>query len=130
MPEQAAMPVQSPVYSPVQSPMHADQAMSALSPMSVQTALPVQTAQGVGSTPSSPSMRGQQAVNARMVNGVAVAAPGYIPKAGKLTIEDIEAELAMLTERMEFLNNALEEMKKEEWCVCYKQSMRFRIPFL
>ena len=75
-------------------------------------------------------MRGQQAVNARMVNGVAVAAPGYIPKAGKLTIEDIEAELAMLTERMEFLNNALEEMKKEELCVCYKQSMRFRIPFL
>ena len=56
-------------------------------------------------------MRPQQAVNAKMVNGVAVAAPGYIPKAGKLTIEDIEAELALLTERMEFLNSALEELK-------------------
>ena len=90
---------------------------------------PVQMAQGVGSAPSSPSMRGQ-VVNAKMVNGVAVAAPGYIPKAGKLTIEDIEAELALLAERMEFLNNALEELKKEEWCVCHKQKMRFRIPFL
>ena len=95
----------------------------------IQTAQPVQMAQGVGSSPSSPSMRGQ-VVNAKMVNGVAVAAPGYIPKAGKLTIEDIEAELALLAERMEFLNNALEELKKEEWCVCHKQKMRFRIPFL
>ena len=92
----------------------------------IQTTQPVQMAQGVG---SSPSMRGQ-VVNAKMVNGVAVAAPGYIPKAGKLTIEDIEAELALLAERMEFLNNALEELKKEEWCVCHKQKMRFRIPFL
>lgn len=98
----------------------------------IQTTQPVQMAQGVGSSPSSPSspsMRGQ-VVNAKMVNGVAVAAPGYIPKAGKLTIEDIEAELALLAERMEFLNNALEELKKEEWCVCHKQKMRFRIPFL
>ena len=98
----------------------------------IQTAQPVKMAQGVGSSPSSPSspsMRGQ-VVNAKMVNGVAVAAPGYIPKAGKLTIEDIEAELALLAERMEFLNNALEELKKEEWCVCHKQKMRFRIPFL
>ena len=52
-------------------------------------------------------------VAGKMVNGVAVAAPGYIPKAGKLTVEDIEAELALLMERMEFLNNALEEIKKE-----------------
>lgn len=52
-------------------------------------------------------------VPGKMVNGVAVAAPGYIPKAGKLTVEDIEAELALLMERMEFLNNALEEIKKE-----------------
>lgn len=66
-------------------------------------------------------MRPQQAVNAKMVNGVAVAAPGYIPKAGKLTVEDIEAELALLMERMEFLNSALEELKKEECRVCYKQ---------
>ena len=98
----------------------------------IQTTQPVQMAQGVGSSPSSPSspsMRGQ-VVNAKMVNGVAVAAPGYIPKAGKLTIEDIEAELALMAERMEFLNNALEELKKEEWCVCHKQKMRFRIPFL
>ena len=47
-------------------------------------------------------------------NGVPVAAPGYIPKAGKLTVEDIEAELALLMERMDFLNNALEELKKEQ----------------
>ena len=47
-------------------------------------------------------------------NGVAVAAPGYIPKAGKLTVEDIEAELALLMERMDFLNNALDELKKEQ----------------
>lgn len=117
-PAMPAMPVQS--VQPVQ-------------PMTpIQTAQPVQMAQGVGSSPSSPSspsMRGQ-VVNAKMVNGVAVAAPGYIPKAGKLTIEDIEAELALLAERMEFLNNALEELKKEEWCVCHKQKMRFRIPFL
>ena len=115
MPAMPAMPVQ-----PVQ-------------PMTpIQTTQPVQMAQGVGSSPSSPSspsMRGQ-VVNAKMVNGVAVAAPGYIPKAGKLTIEDIEAELALLAERMEFLNNALEELKKKEWCVCHKQKMRFRIPFL
>ena len=48
------------------------------------------------------------------MNGVAVAAPGYIPKAGKLTVEDIEAELALLMERMDFLNNALDELKKEQ----------------
>ena len=47
-------------------------------------------------------------------NGVAVAAPGYIPKAGKLTVEDIEAERALLMERMDFLNNALDELKKEQ----------------
>lgn len=109
------------------------QPMTPMTPMTpIQTTQPVQMAQGVGSSPSSPSspsMRGQ-VVNAKMVNGVAVAAPGYIPKAGKLTIEDIEAELALLAERMEFLNNALEELKKEEWCVCHKQKMRFRIPFL
>lgn len=120
---------------PMQSVQPAMPAMPAIpvQPMTpIQTAQPVQMAQGVGSSPSSPSspsMRGQ-VVNAKMVNGVAVAAPGYIPKAGKLTIEDIEAELALLAERMEFLNNALEELKKEEWCVCHKQKMRFRIPFL
>ena len=52
-------------------------------------------------------------VPGKIVNGVAVPAPGYIPKAGKLTVEEIEAELALLMERMEFLNNALEEIKKE-----------------
>jgi hypothetical protein len=52
-------------------------------------------------------------VQGRVVNGVSVAAPGYIPKAGKLTVEDIEAELKVLTERMEFLNSALEELQKE-----------------
>ena len=61
--------------------------------------------------------------NEGAVNGVAVAAPGYIPKAGKLTVEpkagkltveDIEAELALLMERMDFLNNALDELKKEQ----------------
>ena len=51
-------------------------------------------------------------VPGRVVNGVTVPAPGYIPKAGDLTVEDIEAELALLMERMEFLNNALEKLKK------------------
>ena len=51
-------------------------------------------------------------VPGKMVNGVSVAAPGYIPKAGKLTVEDIEAELSLLMERMEFLNKALEEIQK------------------
>lgn len=113
----------------MQPAMPVQPAMPAQPVTPIQTAQPMQMAQGVGSAPSSPSMRGQ-VVNAKMVNGVAVAAPGYIPKAGKLTIEDIEAELALLAERMEFLNNALEELKKEEWCVCHKQKMRFRMPFL
>ena len=52
-------------------------------------------------------------VPGKMVNGVCVAAPGYIPKAGKLTVEDIEAELSLLMERMEFLNKALEEIQNE-----------------
>ena len=58
-------------------------------------------------------MIGEGALNGAP-NGVPVAAPGYIPKAGKLTVEDIEAELALLMERMDFLNNALEELKKEQ----------------
>ena len=63
---------------------------------------------------SEPAGSSGPGVPGKMVNGVAIPAPGYIPKAGKLTVEDIEAELALLMERMEFLNNALEEIKKEE----------------
>ena len=88
----------------------------------MQATQPTQTvASPISSAPSSPVMRPQQAVNAKMVNGVAVAAPGYIPKAGKLTVEDIEAELALLMERMEFLKSELEELEKEKCRVCYKQ---------
>ena len=47
------------------------------------------------------------------MNGMVIPAPGYIPKAGDLTVEEIEAELALLMERMDFLNNALEKLKKE-----------------
>ena len=54
---------------------------------------------------------GAAMVPGRVVNGITVPAPGYIPKAGDLTVEDIEAELALLMERMEFLNSALEKLK-------------------
>lgn len=38
---------------------------------------------------------------------------GYVPKQGKMTIEDVEQELEMLAKRMEFLGQTLQELKKE-----------------
>ena len=60
-----------------------------------------------------PVPEGAAMVPGRVVNGMVIPAPGYIPKAGDLTVEEIEAELAMLVERMDFLNNALEKLKKD-----------------
>ena len=38
---------------------------------------------------------------------------GYVPKQGKLTVEDVEKEIEMLMERMEFLEKTLQDLKKE-----------------
>ena len=70
------------------------------------------SASASASTPV-PVPEGAAMVPGRVVNGMVIPAPGYIPKAGDLTIEEIEAELAMLVERMDFLNNALEKLKKD-----------------
>ena len=78
-------------------------------PVATPSSAPV--ASGTTMAPVSVSP-GAAMVPGRVVNGVTVPAPGYIPKAGDLTVEDIEAELALLMERMEFLNNALEKLKK------------------
>lgn len=40
-------------------------------------------------------------------------AHGYVPKQGKMTVEDVEEEIAMLMERMEFLEKTLQDLKKE-----------------
>lgn len=40
-------------------------------------------------------------------------APAYVPKQGKMTVDDVEKELTMLMERMEFLEKTLQELKKE-----------------
>ena len=65
------------------------------------------------SASAAPVPSGTTMVAGRTVNGMVSPAPGYIPKAGDLTVEEIEAELALLMERMDFLNNALEKLKKE-----------------
>lgn len=39
--------------------------------------------------------------------------PAYVPKQGKMTVDDVEKELTMLMERMEFLEKTLQELKKE-----------------
>lgn len=39
--------------------------------------------------------------------------PPYVPKQGKMTVDDVERELTMLAERMEFLEKTLQELKKE-----------------
>ena len=39
--------------------------------------------------------------------------PAYVPKQGKMTVDDVERELTMLAERMEFLEKTLQELKKE-----------------
>lgn len=38
---------------------------------------------------------------------------GYTPKQGKMTVEDVEEEIAILMERMEFLEKTLQDLKKE-----------------
>lgn len=38
---------------------------------------------------------------------------GYVPKEGKLTIEDVENELEMLMKRMEFLGETLQKLRAE-----------------
>lgn len=38
---------------------------------------------------------------------------GYVPKQGKMTIADVEEEIDQLMERMKFLENTLQELKKE-----------------
>ena len=48
---------------------------------------------------------------------------GYIPKQGDMTVEEVEEELGMLMERLDFLENMLVKLKKEnakdlEFCVC------------
>lgn len=40
-------------------------------------------------------------------------AHGFVPKQGKMTVEDVEEEIAMLMERMEFLEKTLQDLKKE-----------------
>lgn len=45
-----------------------------------------------------------------------VSAPaigGYVPKQGKMTVEDVEEELEMLMKRMEFLSETLQQLRKE-----------------
>ena len=39
--------------------------------------------------------------------------PVYVPKQGKMTVDDVEKELEMLMQRMEFLEKTLQELKKE-----------------
>lgn len=41
------------------------------------------------------------------------APTGYVPKQGKMTIADVEEEIEQLMERMKFLENTLQELKKE-----------------
>ena len=37
----------------------------------------------------------------------------YIPKQGKMTVEEVEEEMEILMKRLEFLNETLQELKKE-----------------
>ena len=50
----------------------------------------------------------------------------YVAKQGNLTVDEVEEELGMLLERMEFLEKTLQRLKAENakdlWCVCYKQN--------
>ena len=46
-------------------------------------------------------------------SGPSAAPMGYVPKQGKMTIEDVEQEISMLMERMEFLEKTLQDLKKE-----------------
>lgn len=105
------MPASQPVQ-PVQAVQSAPQLSAAQSAAPALTPLRSLSPEPMAMSPRAMSPAPMFSEGA--ANGVAVAAPGYIPKAGKLTVEDIEAELALLMERMDFLNNALDELKKEQ----------------
>lgn len=55
------------------------------------------------------------------------ASAAYVAKQGDLTVDEVEEELGMLLERMEFLEKTLQRLKKENakdlWCVCTKQNI-------
>lgn len=55
------------------------------------------------------------------------ASAAYVAKQGDLTVDEVEEELGMLLERMEFLEKTLQRLKKENakdlWCVCIKQNI-------
>lgn len=54
------------------------------------------------------------------------ASAAYVAKQGDLTVDEVEEELGMLLERMEFLEKTLQRLKKENakdlWRVCTKQN--------
>lgn len=54
------------------------------------------------------------------------ASAAYVAKQGDLTVDEVEEELGMLLERMEFLEKTLQRLKKENakdlWRVCIKQN--------
>lgn len=64
--------------------------------------------------PGSPSpMQAQQAQQGQQPQQPQQPQYGYVPKQGKLTVEDVEKEIEMLMERMEFLEKTLQDLKKE-----------------
>ena len=62
--------------------------------------------------PTSPVPQPYHHESAR-VETPATPVPSYAPKQGKMTVDDVEQEIAMLMERMEFLEKTLQELKKE-----------------
>ena len=74
-----------------------------------------------------------QPVHTPSQSAPAVSAPaapvgGYVPKQGDLTVDEVEEEIGMLLQRMEFLEKTLQRLKKENAkdlsCVCDKQVNR------
>ena len=63
--------------------------------------------------PTSPVPQPYQHEQAARVETPAATVPSYTPKQGKMTVDDVEQEIAMLMERMEFLEKTLQELKKE-----------------
>ena len=55
----------------------------------------------------------QPAPQAQPTSQAQPAPTGYVPKQGKMTIADVEEEIEQLMERMKFLENTLQELKKE-----------------
>lgn len=56
-----------------------------------------------------------QPVHAPSQVAPAISAPvgGYVPKQGDLTVDEVEEEIGMLLQRMEFLEKTLQRLKKE-----------------